>query len=94
MTSVSHIHRFAETTPRAVPSCVLPFADSDGLRGGFADGVLAGPRWMKLVGLSSLTQACCVRRGHGSTIVGASEAGSSEDSGGGLRTRVEVTDRP
>ena len=78
------------TTPMVVPPCVLRFAEIDVLRGGVVVGGLEScSRWTRggsanapKTALASFFRAS--KQDHGSSI---------EDNGGGLRTRVEVTDR-
>ena len=88
MMSTEHISSAAgaaATTPMVVPPCVLRFAEIDVLRGGVVVDVKPSTRWMRggsNTALASFSRAS--KQDHGSSI---------EDNGGGLRTRVEVTDR-
>jgi len=105
---MSPIHDITATTPTVVPPYVLPNGERGVLRGDLgvqveAGGSSSGARWMKRfagspvlrpLATSTTTPAGCPQD-HGSKIDGATLCAGhvGDDNGGGLRTRVEVTDR-
>ena len=105
---MSPIHDITATTPTVVPPCVLPNGERDILRDnlGVQDetgGSSSDARGMKHFAGSPVLRSLATsttppagrQQDHGSKIGGAvlCEGHVGDDNGGGLRTRVEVTDR-